>query len=161
MDGTGAYAWPGGSRLAGDLPPVIGLGVADLGCGRGACGRAALAGGASRVIFCDGDPAALAAVRADLPEADTALHEWGDPLPGGPYDLILGGDILYRPALHHHVLRSIASSLNANGEAWLSDPRHTLEEELPELAHSMGLSLRQKRRPAGYTLVRIGWAANA
>ena len=160
MDGTGIYTWPGGSHLAGDLPDLIPwppgyLRSADLGCGAGICGRTLLAAGSFNVMFCDGDPAALQGVRARIPTANTALHAWGDPLPDGPYDLILGGDILYRAAYHPALLASIAASLAPTGLALLSDPRTTLEEELPLIALKTGLSWMPERRPRGYTLIRI------
>ena len=160
MDGTGIYTWPGGSHLARELPRLIpwppgALRCADLGCGAGICGRSLMTAGGANVVFCDGDPAALAAVQIALPGADTRLHVWGTPLPDGPYDLILGGDILYRAAFHPALLASLASSLAPEGLALLSDPRTTLEEELPLLAQNCGLSWHAERRDQGYTLVRL------
>ena len=161
MDGTGIYTWPGGSHLVRDLPnllpwpPPADLRAADLGCGAGVCGRALREAGVKSVAFCDGDPQALALVQSTVPDALTHLHTWGTPIPGGPYDLILGGDILYRSTWQGALLASIAHSLAQDGIALLSDPRTLLEEELPDVAVELGLSWNMERRAQGYTVVRV------
>ncbi len=162
-DGTWAYQWPAGARLARDFATIVscvGLAVCDLGCGAGALGRAALAGGARSVTFADGNPAALASVHAALGAmADDARiefhpHRWGEPLPGAPYDLILGGDILYRPECFADLLTSIAHGLGEHGRCLLSDPRKVLEPELPMFAEERALTW-TTRRMKDYTLVGI------
>lgn len=158
MDDTGAYAWPAGRRLARDLAAVVdcrGRTVCDLGCGQGALGRAALAAGAARVVFLDGDPAALESARAACndPRAEFHPQRWGEPVPVAPCDLVLGGDVLYRPPFFAALLASVAAALAPEGEALLSDPRQQLEDELLPLAAAAGLTWSTERR-ADYTLVR-------
>jgi 2-polyprenyl-3-methyl-5-hydroxy-6-metoxy-1,4-benzoquinol methylase len=147
-DFTWAYAWPVGQRLAAELTTLVpcrGAVVADLGCGRGHLGLSALVAGAERVVFADRSATALAFVQAVLTanglghRAACACHQWGDPIPGGPFDLIVGGDILYRPALFTELFRSIATSLRPDGICLLSDPRQQLDAELPALAQEQGL----------------------
>lgn len=163
-DLTWAYPWPAGERLARDLGAVIdprGLRVAELGCGRGRCGLTALLLGAAHATFCDLAPEPLAYVREALAanqlesRGSTASHAWGDVVPGGPFDLLIGADILYRPAFHRALLTSIASALAPGGRALLADPRTGLEEDLPAIAAGLGLQWRPERRPGDYTLVTL------
>jgi len=162
-DQTGAYAWPAGVALAAQLGALAdwqGRKVADLGCGRGHVGCAALALDAAHVHFTDGQPAAMtwlaALIAANRLGARTsfALHRWGDQVPGAPYDRIVGGDILYRGDLHGALLDTIAQSLAEDGECLLSDPRQHLEAALPALARARGLTWTSQRQER-YTLVRI------
>jgi SAM-dependent methyltransferase len=150
-DATGVYRWPAGDRLSKDLHAVIvltGLRVLDLGCGPGQCGRRAQELGAAEVVFADGNPVAVAA----LPGA--VLHQWGDPVPGAPFAVILGGDILYRSECFAALLHSIALALTPQGVALLADPRPSLESELPALAEQAGLTWKTVRR-SDYTLVTV------
>ncbi|MBA3710733.1 MAG: methyltransferase domain-containing protein [Planctomycetes bacterium] len=154
-DGTGGYPWPAGERLTRDLAAIVscaGLTVCDLGCGRGALGCAALASGARRVAFADVNPDALATAEAIVADrgwsarASFHRHRWDEPIPLAPYDLILGGDILYRPDFFSELMSTIAASLAADGRCLLSDPRKRLDPELAGLASAHGLALRTKRR---------------
>lgn len=158
-DLTWAYAWPGGRRLCDVFHQYIdctNLNVADLGCGRGLLGFTALTAGASRVIFADRSPVALAWIQSILHEnnlADRAIcvqHEWGDPLPHSPFHLIVGGDILYRSQYFERLMSSIASSLAPDGRALLADPRTHLEDELPTLAHTHAMSWTALRCEVGW-----------
>ncbi|TVR45710.1 MAG: methyltransferase domain-containing protein [Planctomycetota bacterium] len=159
---TWPYLWPGGLRLAADLSELVHpdprLRVVDLGCGRGLLGMLALEMGFQEVCFADGDPLPLACLDAqltDAPGAHTALVHWGQALPGPGADLILGGDVLYRPEYHDQLLATIAASLNRHGQALLSDPRSCLEAHLPDLATAHGLHLSMEERPGPYTLLRL------
>lgn len=160
-DHTGVYAWPAGERLARDLSGLLecrGLRVLDLGCGRGHLGFSALRLGATEVVFADGNPVVrdgVAAVgAANGIRANVIAHDWGEPVPGGPFDVVLGGDLLYRPNHVPALFASIASALSPNGLALLSDPRQRLEAELPRLAATAGLTWCPERR-YDYTLVRL------
>jgi SAM-dependent methyltransferase len=160
-DPTWRYTWPAGERMAADLAALTswtGLRVAELGCGQGRCGRAALRLGAGAVVFCDisREPLEhLASQLADQPRARFAEHAWGTPVPDGPYARIIGSDILYRPAFFARLIASIASSLSIDGEALLADPRTSLDEELPGVFAIHALSATVERRPGPYTLVRL------
>jgi 2-polyprenyl-3-methyl-5-hydroxy-6-metoxy-1,4-benzoquinol methylase len=165
VDATGRYAWPAGRRLTRDLAEVVdcdGRAICDLGCGLGALGHAALRLGAARVDFLDGSEEALAGAIIGLehePRAACHRHQWGEPMPRR-YDLILGGDILYRAELFAALLDSIASGLAPGGLCLLSDPREHLEEELPRLAAERSLSWTTERR-SDFTLARLQTAAAA
>jgi predicted nicotinamide N-methyase len=164
-DATGAYEWPAGARFARELATLAdcrGRAVCDLGCGRGALGRIALVSGARSVAFLDGAADVVATLRAELggdPRASFHLHRWGEAAPGAPYDLILGGDILYRPDCFAALLDSIAGGLAHDGLCLLSDPRTALEPELPSLARERGLSWIASRR-SDVTVVQLRAAAS-
>jgi predicted nicotinamide N-methyase len=155
-DGTWRYTWPAGSRLLAELDSLVDVSarrVIDLGCGQGRLGLWAHAHGAATVVFADQSPAALAAIPSH-PGICCMIHQWGDPLPA--CDLLLGGDILYRSALFPELMTSVASALQTAGsEALLVDPRSSLEDDLPRLASSRGLTWQSERRSSGYTLVRL------
>jgi len=151
-DVTAGYCWPAGNRLSRDLHLVVdcaGRRVLDLGCGTGQCGRRAKDLGAASVVFADGNPSAVAALGAAA-----VVHQWGDPIPGAPFDLILGGDILYRPECFDGLLKSIALGLAHRGMALLADPRPVLEPELPQQARAAGLTWMVARH-ADYTLATL------
>lgn len=147
-DVTCLYQWKAGAFLA-TLPNTqtrcVGRAVADLGCGRGTLGLSACAHGATRVLFADASTMAIDFLTRTLARnhlndrAQAVLHTWGEPLPNGPWEVILGGDILYRPECFAALLDTIAGSLAADGCALLSDPRITLEHGLASLAEARGL----------------------
>ncbi len=160
-DHTGIYAWPAGDRLARDLPTLLtcgGLRVLDLGCGRGHLGLSALRMGAAEVVFADGNPEVRAGVEAVCAangfKAPVIAQNWGDAVAGAPFDIVLGGDLLYRPEQFPALLTTIRAALDENGLALLSDPRLRLEQELPGLAHAAALTWCSERR-RDYTLVRV------
>ncbi len=163
-DITGIYSWRVGSGLSAGLAAITDVSkrtVLDLGCGRGALGLSALALGAAHVTFADASPvvvdwlARLIALNDLSGRASVVRHAWGEPVPGAPVELVLGGDVLYRPRCHDALLTSIAAALADDGLALLSDPRERLEPELPDLASAHGLTWATERR-ADSTLVRIG-----
>ena len=167
-DLTWAYPWPAGERLAQDLltlqdtsSPLRGGRIAELGCGRGRSGLTALMNGAGSVRFCDLAPEPLTYVQEALhlnhlhDRGSVCRHAWGETVPDGPYQVILGADILYRPAYQQALLTSIAHSLAPGGWALLADPRTTLEQELPIFAAELGLTWGTTRRPGPYTLALL------
>lgn len=162
-DVTCLYQWQAGAALA-TLPMVkdlcAGRAVADLGCGRGTLGLSACAHGAARVLFADASAVAIdfltrtIAVNGLAERAQALRHVWGDALPDGPWDVILGGDILYRPECFAALLDTIAASLADDGRALLSDPRITLERGLPALAEARGMHW-ESARIDHFTVVTI------
>lgn len=161
-DVTWAYAWPAGQKLSAELASIAdcaGKRVADLGCGRGHCGLSALMAGAAFTLFADASERALSwldqviCLNGLSQRAGIQVHIWGQPLHYAPYELIVGGDILYRPELFPELLATIAASLAPGGACYLSDPRERIEDELPDIAADQGLSLRQQRRDGGWTLI--------
>jgi 2-polyprenyl-3-methyl-5-hydroxy-6-metoxy-1,4-benzoquinol methylase len=155
-DGTWRYRWPAGQRMAaelGELLPLAGARVVDLGCGQGGLGNRALELGAAAVLFADGAAGSVAAL-AGIPDATAVRHDWGDPLPGGPWPVILAGDVLYRDAWVPALMASIRASLAPEGVALVSDPRADLGVAVAA-AQMAGLAVALERRAAGYSLLRL------
>ena len=156
-DGTWRYRWPAGARMTaelGDLLPLAGARVADIGCGQGALGRRALELGAAAVLFADGAEGAAAALAGIDVRARAERHDWGDPLPDGPWPVILAGDVLYRDAYVPALMATIAASLAADGVGLVSDPRRDLVTATAA-ARSAGLEVGCERRSSGYSLLRL------
>jgi predicted nicotinamide N-methyase len=127
-----ARPWPSGSALAQRLaadPPPRATRVLELGCGLAAPSIVAARAGAN-VLATDGasDAVAYAAhsfalnrAPADVAHADWAEH--GDQLAErGPFDLVLGADVLYTPANADTLVRLLPKLLAPWGEALLADP---------------------------------------
>ncbi len=153
MDGTQRYPWPGGLRLAADLPawfPGRDAEVVDLGTGTGVVARAALDLGAARVWALDAEPA----VGFADPRLTVIVHRWGEPVPVRAA-LVLGGDVTYRPERFPALLATIHDLLTPDGTAWLADPRGRIEDDLPALAAAAGLDLATDQRPGPYTRIRL------
>src|SRR4051812_8057426 len=99
-----ALVWPSADSLVASVlggPRLDGQHVLDLGCGLGACGLAAARMGA-RVTFFDWEPRAIEIVTASAQRQPVSAErfqyvagDWRQPPPFGPFDLILGADVLY------------------------------------------------------------------
>ncbi len=127
-----ARPWPSGIALARTLaadPPQRAARVLELGCGLAAPSIVAARAGAN-VLATDGasDAVAYAAhsfalnqTEAEVAHADWAEH--GDQLAErGPFDLVLGADVLYTPVNAGTLVRLLPRLLAPWGEALLADP---------------------------------------
>ena len=131
--------WRSGMALARQLDgePLRGQRVVELGCGLAAPSIAAARGGAD-VIATDGDSDALELVvrnaEANDVQVEIDMVDWGDPdelVERGPFDLVLGSDILYeRPgvAMLLELLPRLAP------QAWIADPGRPAGEAFLEEA---------------------------
>jgi predicted nicotinamide N-methyase len=125
-----------GRELAGQ--EMRGLRVVELGCGLAVPSIAAARAGAIAVAT-DRDPEALELVacnaRANYVFVETAQVEWEKPddlMARGPFDLVLGTDVLYERsgvALLLDLLPRLAP------EAWIADPGRPAAEPFLEQAH--------------------------
>jgi predicted nicotinamide N-methyase len=119
--------WRSGVALARELDGenLRGLRVVELGCGLGVPSITAARGGAE-VIATDGDIDALGLVdrnaEANGVQVETAAVDWADPdelVERGPFDLVLGTDVLYeRPSVA--MLLGLLPRLAP--VAWIADP---------------------------------------
>lgn len=140
--------WPSAEALVRELldgAPLDGRAVLDLGCGLGPVGFAAAARGA-RVTFMDWEPRALEIVRASaqrqpLPadRFDFVVADWRKPPPLGPFDLVLGADVLYEERNAPAVAGFLARHLKPRAEAWIADPGRPHARRFPALAQLQGI----------------------
>ena len=127
-----ARLWPSGLALAAAVaadPPQPGMRVLELGCGLALPSLAAARAGAS-VLATDAstDAVAFAAHGMALNEvrADVAQGEWEEHAgvleAAGPFDLVLGADVLYTRPNVEAALRLLPRLLGPGGVVWLADP---------------------------------------
>jgi 2-polyprenyl-3-methyl-5-hydroxy-6-metoxy-1,4-benzoquinol methylase len=145
-----AMVWPSADSLVARVlagPRLNGQHVLDLGCGLGACGFAAARRGA-HVTFFDWEPRAIEIVKASagrqpVPAAtfQYAVGDWREPPPLGPFDLILGADVLYEQRNAPAVAAFLAHHLMPGAEAWIADPGRPQAGQFPDLAEREGLTL--------------------
>jgi predicted nicotinamide N-methyase len=131
--------WRSGVALARELDGMAlrGLRIVELGCGLAAPSIAAARRGAT-VLATDAcaDALALVARNADANDVsiETAVVEWAEPdelIRRGPFDIVLGTDVLYeRPSVT--LLLSLLPRLAP--EAWLADPGRPAAEAFFEEA---------------------------
>jgi Predicted methyltransferase len=152
--------WRSGVALARELDgqALRGLRVVELGCGLAIPSIAAARAGAI-ALATDADPEALELVacnaRANYVFVDTAQVKWEEAeelVARGPFDLVLGTDILYeRPsvALLLKLLPRLAPA------AWIADPGRPAAEAFLEQAER---GWRVERRARGVvSLYRLGF----
>lgn len=145
-----AMVWPSADALVARVlagPRLDGQHVLDLGCGLGACGFAAALRGA-RVTFFDWEPRAIEIVRASAGRQavqagpfEYAVGDWRQPPLFGPFDLILGADVLYERRNAEPVATFLARHLKPGAEAWIADPGRPQAGPFPALAEREGLTL--------------------
>jgi predicted nicotinamide N-methyase len=120
------------------------------------------------VTFFDWEPRALEIVRASAarqpgPASDFTflVGDWRTPPPMGPFDLILGADVLYEQRNAPAVAAFLAGHLKPGAEAWIGDPGRPQAGPFPALAEAHGLQLVTSEimppRPHGteITLLRV------
>lgn len=138
-----AATWPSGEELARVVAtaPLRGRHVLDLGCGLGLAGIAAARGGADVLaVDASADAVTFAAENLSLNGVDarTATCSWADPALAelGPFDLVLGGDVLYSRAGAESLLRRLPALVAAGGEVWMTDPGRAAAEAMLKAARA-------------------------
>ena len=170
-----AMVWASAESLVAAVlagPRLDGQHVLDLGCGLGACGFAAACQGA-RVTFFDWEPRALEIVAASArkqqvpPDTfDFVVGDWRPPPSFGPFDLILGADVLYERRNAPAVAAFLAGHLKPDAEAWIADPGRPQAGPFPALAADAGLivigheTLPPREHATEITLLRVRRSAN-
>ena len=141
-----ALLWPSGRALAyavGERGALSGLRVLELGCGLGLPSLVAARGGAS-VLATDGEPDAVVLTAHNLAlndlEGEVAQVDWRDSgalVDGGPWDLVLAADVLYKRANVEALMRLLPRLLDGDGEALLADPARAGGREFLAAARSL------------------------
>jgi predicted nicotinamide N-methyase len=107
---------------------VEGGDVLELGAGSGVAGIVAAALGA-RVVQTDHSLEALALCRRNAAANGMSVvlrsGDWTNWVDGARYDIVIGADILYEPALYDDVLRVLQTVVRRDGVAILTDPGRT------------------------------------
>ncbi|MBV8953408.1 MAG: methyltransferase domain-containing protein [Solirubrobacterales bacterium] len=125
-----SQAWTSGVVLAGLLArcPLHGVRVLELGCGLGLVAIAAARAG-GRVMVSDRSGLALAFTALNADEnrvaVETVQCDWQSPHAlevHGPWDLVLGSDILYVERSAHALTALLDRVVAADGEVWITDP---------------------------------------
>lgn len=162
---VGAASWTSGLVLASLVAhcSLRGVRVLEVGCGLGLVGLAAATAG-GEVTVTDRSTYALAFTAVNAEDnglaVETVRCEWSDPTPLrplGPWDLVLGSDVIYeeRSAYHLHIL--LDRVVAADGEVWQADPGRAPAGDFVAAAAAQW---RHSRRSCGYgvclhRLVRI------
>jgi predicted nicotinamide N-methyase len=164
-----ATPWPSGAVLAGALaedPPAPGTRVLELGCGLALPSIVAARAGA-RVLATDGSSDAVAfaahAMALNEVEGEVAVADWaadGEALAArGPWDLVLGADVLYLKANVDVALRLLPRLVADDGEVLLADPRRAGTRDLLAAARAtFTVRTRQRDDVALHRLRRRGRA---
>jgi predicted nicotinamide N-methyase len=125
-----AELWPSALALARAIGTraLHGARTLELGCGLGLPSLAAAAAG-GRVLATDWAPDAIALAvenaRRNGIELEALACSWSEPAPlleRGPWDLVLGADLLYERRNGDLLLPLLPQLLAPRGEIWIADP---------------------------------------
>ncbi|MDM8006603.1 MAG: methyltransferase domain-containing protein [Phycisphaerae bacterium] len=143
-----AQPWPAAvllaeAILAGD--EGRGRPAVELGCGVGLVSLAAAKMGWS-VTASDYDEHAIAfaqlnAANNNIRLAGARMIDFRLPLQSPAYDRVLGADLTYERRNAEPLAQWLASSLTAQGEAWLSDPNRSAGDAFPSHLRSLSLEV--------------------
>jgi SAM-dependent methyltransferase len=145
-----AMIWPSADSLVAAVlsgPRLDGQQVLDLGCGLGE----------PRAL----EIVAASAERQPAPAATfrCVVGDWRQPPPLGPFDLILGADLLYEQRNAPAVAAFLARHLKPGAEAWIADPGRPQAGPFLALAEGAGLDLVSQEtlpaRPHGATIALV------
>ena len=142
-----AELWPSGHVLAEELAlrDLSDTRVLELGCGLGLPSLVAASRGAEATAT-DWYPEALAHVGRNATEAGIEIQtvplDWFNPSPeildAGPFDLVIGADVLYEDRNGEALLRLLPQLLGPFGEALITDPRRPNASTLLRPLHMRG-----------------------
>lgn len=165
-----AELWPSAIGLAeavGARGDLTGLRVLELGCGLGVPSLVAALAGAD-VLATDWSPDAVALLQRNAAltgaRLRTACWSWTTEASalGGPWDLVLGADLLYERRNGRQLLAALPGLVADGGEAWIADPgRATAEDFLEAAARAWDRSVVEHDGPASVVVHRLRAAGGA
>ena len=150
-----AQVWTSGFALANMVShcALRGVRVLEVGCGLGLVSLAAASAGA-RVTATDRSPYALGFTAVNAEDnglaVDTVRCDWSSPEAleaAGPWDLVMGSDVLYDDTSADHLRRLLARVIAPAGEVWLADPGRPPAAGFTAAAE---IDWRVSRRPSGH-----------
>ena len=153
----GVVLWPAAIALAHEVASRAdafrGVRVLELGAGTGLPGIVAASLGA-RVVQTDRHEMAMSVCRRNgerngAGSIEHRLAEWAKWDDAGPYDWILGSDILYGETTHPHLRRIFATTLAPGGRILLSDPFRAVSLRLLEALEEDGWRIRMTKWSIG------------
>jgi predicted nicotinamide N-methyase len=157
-----AELWPSGVALARTLAAssLRGRRVLELGCGGLALPSLVAARGGARVLATDWAPQALDLAREnarrnglDVEVARVAWSDAEDLVGRGPWDLVLGSDLLYE---RRNVAQLVDLLPRLGTEVWLADPgRPPFEEFLEAATAGWTVSVTGAREAPGVAVHRL------
>jgi predicted nicotinamide N-methyase len=127
-----AFPWAGGqvlARLVLDRPELVrGKAVFDFAAGSGLVALACARAGAARVVACDTDPFAEAAIRLNAEANGLAVAFRGEDPVGdalADFDLVLAGDVFYEEPLASRALGWFRALARRGARVLAGDPGRT------------------------------------
>jgi predicted nicotinamide N-methyase len=161
-----AVLWRSGVALARELAGVDlrGRRVIELGCGLGLPSIVAARNGAD-VLATDMDSEAIELLGRNARENDvaveTAVAEWSAPeeiIRRGPFDLVIGADVLYEPRSMGPLISLLPS---VAPEAWIVDPGRPASHLFIEQAEPRWEVRTERRGVVSVYRLRLGPAASS
>lgn len=143
----GVELWPAAIMLAEYIstltpPPRRSL---EIGCGLGYVALIAARLGWT-IVAGDHEPSSLVFARENarlnnIPDSIFQPFDWNSPTTNGPFDCILGADILYQINNHAPVLQCLRRLLAESGEVLISDPNRGVADRFVDAARGAGFEL--------------------
>ncbi len=153
----GVALWPSAIALvheiAGRSETIAGRRILELGAGTGIPGIVAASLG-GLVVQTDRDELALHLCwrngeRNGVGALEYRLADWTEWDDTGPYDWIIGSDILYGESVHPHLRRIFETNLAPGGMVLISDPFRAISLRLLEIMESDGWTVRFNKWEVG------------
>lgn len=138
--------------VLGEISGVRGTEVLELGAGTGVAGIVA-AGLGARVVQTDHSHEALALCRRNaaancVTGLDQRLGDWSAWHENAGYDLVIGADILYEPALYGDILQVLEGTVRDQGTVVLTDPGRSFAGRFVDSLRDGGWHVTVERRRA-------------
>lgn len=140
--------------------------VLELGSGTGACGLFAAGAGARRVVLTDGDDRLLELLECnrhrnqhayEAASVEVLWFRWTEDaanarLPNGPFDLLIGSDVIYDPDSHEAMCATLTALLSRDAERAPRAVLATMPRHRAPTPNSGGQPRRAVQHPSGHCI---------